>query len=59
MEKNFITDDNGVIQSVILPYEYFKEFESVFEDFLLGKILQDAENDEDLSIEEAKTLLGI
>jgi hypothetical protein len=58
MVKQYITDESGDIQSVIINYKYYKEFESVFEDFLFGKILADSENEEEFSLEDTKAILG-
>ena len=57
MIKQYITDESGEIQSVIINYEFFKQFEASFDDFLFGKILTEADNDEEISLDEAKTIL--
>ena len=59
MLKEYVTDENGNIKSVILNYQFYKEIEEVIDDYMFGKILEDSEADDELSIEEAKALVGI
>ena len=59
MLKEYITDESGVIKSVIINYQFYKEIEDIIDDYMLGKILEEAENDDEISFEEAKSLIGI
>jgi hypothetical protein len=59
MQKQFIINEQGAIQSVIIDYESFQKFEELFEDINLGKIMELSRDDEEVSIDEAKAMLGI
>lgn len=59
MLKQYVTNEDGSIESVILDYKYYKEIEPFIEDFLLGKIIEDSESDDEYSFEESKKILGI
>ena len=49
---------NRAIFKVLLLIISIIEFESVFEDFLFGKILTDTENEVEFSLEDTKGILG-
>ncbi len=58
MVKEYITDEKGNIKSVVLDYVFYQQIESVIEDFLLGKIIAETENDVDISLEDTKLLIS-
>jgi len=59
MIKEYVTDENGTIKSVILNYQFYKEIEEIIDDYMLGKILEESEDDEEISFDDAKALIGI
>lgn len=58
MVKEYITDEKANIKSVVLDYVFYQQIESVIEDFLLGKIIAETENDVDISLEDTKLLIS-
>lgn len=58
MVKEYIIDEKGNIKSVVLDYVFYQEIESVIEDFLLGKIIAEAESDVDITLEDTKLLIS-
>lgn len=55
---DFVMDRQGNIKSVILDYQTFQTLEEVLLDYGLGKAMEEAENDEEVNLEEAKRLAG-
>jgi hypothetical protein len=58
MLKEFVTDEKGNIKSVILNYKIFKEVEELIDDYLLGKIMLQSANDDEILFDEAKKMVG-
>lgn len=52
--RKYITDAKGGKQAVIVELETFNRMESIIEDHGLAKLMDDAEDDEILSVHEAK-----
>lgn len=52
--RKYITDANNHKQAVIVDLETFRRMESIIEDHDLGKFMEEAEDDEVLSVHEAK-----
>jgi PHD/YefM family antitoxin component YafN of YafNO toxin-antitoxin module len=52
--RKYITDARSRKQAVIVDLETFNRMESIIEDHGLGKFMEEAEDDEILSVHEAK-----
>ncbi|MCH7497655.1 MAG: antitoxin [Candidatus Marinimicrobia bacterium] len=52
--KSFIVDDQGKIESVVLDYREFKKIEAMILDFGLAKAMDEAVEDEEMDLEEAR-----
>lgn len=55
--KSFITDEEGSIKSVVIDFKTFKKIEDILLDQGLAKAMDEVEDDEELSLDEAKLLL--
>lgn len=55
--KSYITAEDGSIQSVVIDFETYRKIEEVFVDQALAKAMDEVEDDETISLEEAKVLL--
>ena len=55
---DYVMDRQGNIKSVILDYRTFQILEEVLLDYGLGKAMEEAEDDEELSLEAAKRASG-
>lgn len=58
LTKSYVVDDEGKPKAVIIDYDQFKKIESALLDFGLGKAMEEAENDEEVDLDEAKRLAG-
>ncbi len=56
--KSYIVNDNGDITSVIVDYENFKKMEALVLDQGLAKAMEEVEDEEEVSLEEAMKLSG-
>ena len=54
LPRKYITDKNGHRQAVIVDLKTFNRMESIIEDHGLAKFMEEAEEDETLSVHEAK-----
>jgi hypothetical protein len=54
--RKYVTDAKGGKQAVIVDLETFNRMESIIEDHGLGRLMDEAEDDEVLSVNEAKKL---
>jgi hypothetical protein len=52
--RKYITDDRNKKQAVIVDIDTFRKMESIIEDHGLGRFMEEAEDDEVLSVNEAK-----
>jgi PHD/YefM family antitoxin component YafN of YafNO toxin-antitoxin module len=52
--RKYITDSRNQKQAVIIDIETFNRMESIIEDHGLAKFMEEAEEDETLSVHEAK-----
>jgi len=52
--RKYITDARNQKQAVIVDIETFNRMESIIEDHGLGKLMEEVEDDEVLSVHEAK-----
>ncbi|MEE9161355.1 MAG: antitoxin [Candidatus Neomarinimicrobiota bacterium] len=52
--KSFIVDDQGKIESVVMDYREYKRIEEMILDFGLSKALDEAVDDEEVDLEEAR-----
>ena len=52
--RKYITDERSRKQAVIVDLETFNRMEAIIEDHGLGKFMEEAEDDEILTIHEAK-----
>jgi len=56
--ESYITDDRGKVKSVILNYQRYKKFEEMLLDAGLAKAMEEAKDDEEVDLQEAKKILG-
>ncbi len=56
--KDYIVDETGKVKKVVLDYETFKKLEGLMLDLGLAKAMEEVKDDEDISLEETKVLLG-
>jgi len=54
IHRNYIIDDRNQKQAVIVDLETFNRMESIIEDNGLAKFMDEAEEDDVLSVKEAK-----
>ncbi len=59
IKKSFITDKKGKIKSVIVNYKQYKKIEEILLDYGLIKAMEEVEDEENVSLEEAKELMKI
>lgn len=52
--KQFIVDESGAIRSVVLDYDVYRKMEELIMDAGLQKAMDEVENVEEISLEEAK-----
>jgi hypothetical protein len=57
--KNYIVDEKGEVQSVVIDYESFKKFEELIEDYSLGQLMYEDKDDAEYDITQAMKFLGI
>ena len=55
--KEYIVDEQGNVTKVVVDYELFKKIEDLILDIGLAKAMEEVEDDEELSIDEAKKVL--
>ncbi|MFH0924319.1 MAG: antitoxin [bacterium] len=55
--KSYIVDDKGDIEGVILDYAYFKKIEELILDLGLMRAMEEVEDEEEVSLEEARKLI--
>jgi hypothetical protein len=56
-KEKFITDNNGEVESVILPIEKYNQIIELIDDYGLGLAMKQAKNEGFVSREEALRLL--
>lgn len=56
--KDYIVDETGKVKKVVLDYDTFKILEGLMLDLGLAKAMEEVKDDEELSLEETKVLLG-
>lgn len=56
--KDYIVDETGKVKKVVLDYDTFKKLEGLMLDLGLAKAMEEVKDDEELSLEETKALLG-
>ena len=56
--ESYITDDRGKIKSVILNYQKYNKFEEMLLDTALAKAMEEARDDEEVDLQEAKNISG-
>ncbi len=57
INKSFIVNDDGEIQSVILDYKSYKKIEELLLDHGLMKAMEEVAEDEKVNLEEARLQL--
>ncbi len=57
INKNYVLDKNQKAIAVQIPITEFEKIEEILEDYGLGKLMEEVENDEILSKKEAKKYL--
>lgn len=55
--KSFIVDNYGKIQSVVLDFKSYQKIEKMLLDYGLSKAMEEVEDDEEFTLEEAKIKL--
>ncbi len=58
IHKSYIVDESGDIKKVILDYESFKKIEELILDLGLAKAMEEALDDEEVDLEQAKILMN-
>ncbi len=56
--KDYIVDETGKVKKVVLDYDMFRKLEELMLDMGLAKAMDEASDDEELSIEEARIALS-
>lgn len=56
--KDYIVDEAGKVKRVVLDYDIFQKLEELMLDMGLAKAMEEASDDEELSLEEAKIALS-
>lgn len=54
LHKKYVLDENNKPIAVQLPVEEFDKLEKILEDYGLNKLIEETENEESLSVSEAK-----
>lgn len=54
--KDYIVDETGKVKRVVLDYDIFQKLEKLMLDMGLAKAMDEASDDEELSLGEAKIL---
>ena len=57
LSESFITDTDGRIKDVIIPYETFKKIESILLDAGLAKAIEEVSEEDDISLDEARSII--
>ncbi len=57
INKNYVLDKNKKAIAVQIPITEFEKIEEILEDYGLGKLMEEVENDETFSKQEAKKYL--
>jgi RelB Antitoxin alpha helical domain len=58
INKNYVLDNNQKPIAVQIPIAEFEKIEEIIEDYGLGKLMEEVENDETFSKEEALQYLA-
>ena len=56
LHKNTVLDENQKPIAVQIPIEEFQRIEEIMENYGLAKLIDEVSSDEQLSVQEAKTL---
>ncbi|GBF80164.1 hypothetical protein [Aphanothece sacrum] len=59
INKNYVLDKNQKAIAVQIPIAEFEKIEEILEDYGLGKLIEEVENDETLSKQEALKYLKL
>ncbi len=54
LHKNYVFDENNKPVAVQLPLSEFEKIETVLEDYGLARLIEETENEESLSVSDAK-----
>ncbi len=58
IHKSYIVDESGDIKNVIIDYKSFKKIEELLLDMGLAKAMEEALDDEEVDLEQAKILMN-
>jgi hypothetical protein len=58
IQKSYIVNETGDIKKVIIDYESFKKIEELILDLGLAKAMEEALDDEEVDLEQAKILMN-
>jgi len=56
--KQYIVDEKGNVTKVVLDYDIFKKIEELLLDIGLGRAMEEVEDDEELTLDDAKKVLS-
>jgi len=56
--KQYIVDEKGNVTKVVLDYDIFKKIEELLLDIGLGRAMEEVEDDEELTLDDAKKALS-
>lgn len=55
IKKTYVTDENNQTLAVQIDIKTYAKIEQMLEDYALGKLIEESDPDEDMSVEEAKS----
>ena len=58
IKKEYVITDDNQKKAVLIDVETFKKIEEILEDYGLGKYMEEIEEEETLSVEDAKEYYG-
>jgi PHD/YefM family antitoxin component YafN of YafNO toxin-antitoxin module len=58
IKKEYVITDDNQKKAVLIDVETFKKIEEILEDYGLGKYMEEIEDEETLSIKDAKEYYG-
>ncbi|MBC8042049.1 MAG: antitoxin [Rhizobacter sp.] len=56
--QSYIVDESGEVKSVVVDYATFKKIEALLLDDGLAKAMLEAQDDDEVNLEDAKKILG-
>lgn len=56
--RHYIVDESANVTKVVLDYDIFKKIEELLLDIGLGRAMEEVEDDEELTLDDAKKVLS-